>query len=209
MLFLTRRPASRRVARTRLLAILTAFLGSSGLILTSSCGDIAGVQADRETLHDTITVFALTGAPPTLETAVNTLLATAVAIDPNGQFDLAVDINSQGRAVFYPTKLVVQPLIGVHEVGIQKVAGSFASLTRAPTGTYARDSAVVVLPGEVIAVEAVRQQGGDLCAFALSPNIYSKIGVDSVSVARKMIYLKVSANPNCGFRSFLPGLPKD
>ena len=106
-------------------------------------------------------------------------------------------------------KLVVFPLTGVNEVGLQKVAGTFESVQRAPTGTYEIDDPLTVSVGEVVVIEARRNRQSDLCTFAISPNIYSKLVVDSVSTGTNAIWFRVVANPNCGFRSFAPGLPKN
>lgn len=111
--------------------------------------------------------------------------------------------------VIYPVKLIVLPLTGFNEVGLLKVPGSFESVERAPTGDYERDEPLTVSVGEVVVIEARRNQQGDLCGFALSPNIYSKIVVDSVSAGTNAIWFRLAANPNCGFRSFAPGLPKN
>ena len=58
-------------------------------------------------------------------------------------------------------------------------------------------------------IEARRNRASDVCAFALSPNIYSKLVVDSVSAGTNAIWFRFVANPNCGFRSFAAGLPKN
>ena len=106
-------------------------------------------------------------------------------------------------------KLIVQPLTGVNEVGLLKVTGTFESVERAPTGPYETDEALTVGPGEVVVVEARRNGSGDVCTFALSPNVYSKIVVDSVSAGTNVIWFRLVANPNCGFRSFVAGIPKN
>ena len=111
--------------------------------------------------------------------------------------------------MIYPVKLVVMPLTGLSEVGLRKVEGAFESVQRAPTGTYATDEPQTVSVGEVLVIEARRNRQSDICTYALSPNIYSKLVVDSVSAGTDAIWFRLVANPNCGFRSFAPGLPKD
>lgn len=130
-------------------------------------------------------------------------------ISSSADFDVVFDLDSQRRVVIYPVKLIVLPLTGVSEVGLLKVAGSFESVERAPTGTYEREQPVTVGVGEVVVIEARRNQQDDICGFALSPNIYSKIVVDSVSTGTNAIWIRLVANPNCGFRSFVAGLPKN
>lgn len=111
--------------------------------------------------------------------------------------------------MLYPVKLVIMPLTGINEVGLLKVAGTFESVQRAPTGTYETDDPLTVTVGEVVVIEARRNRQSDLCSFSLSPNVYSKIVVDSVSAGSDAIWFRLVANPNCGFRSFAPGLPKN
>lgn len=188
-----------------------ALTAAAGLAVAgaSACSDVAGIEATTDTLHDSLTVFPLTGSSPVTPTALNTPFATVTPVGPSGNFDLAFDLDAQRRVIIYPVKLIVQPLTGVNNVGLLKVAGSFENLTRAPTATYERDEALVVTVGEVVAIEALRNRASDLCSFALSPNIYSKLVVDSVSAGTNSIWFRFVTNPNCGFRSFAPGRPKD
>ncbi|CAN5657119.1 hypothetical protein BH23GEM1_BH23GEM1_09180 [soil metagenome] len=185
----------------------------TGLVLAgataSACGDVTGVEATAEVAFDSLTVFPLTGSSVLTPTALNTPFTVVVPVGPSGNFDVAFDLDAQRRVVIYPVKLVVQPLTGVNEIGLLKVAGTFESVERAPTGTYERDAPTVVNVGEVVVIEARRNLPSDVCAFALSPNIYSKVVVDSVSAGTNAIWFRITANPNCGFRSFAPGLPKN
>ena len=56
-------------------------------------------------------------------------------------------------------------------------------------------------------VQAVRNSSGDACAFDISPYIYTKMLVDSISVDTRTIFLQTVLDPNCGFRSFESGIP--
>jgi hypothetical protein len=33
--------------------------------------------------------------------------------------------------------------------------------------------------------------------------------IDSVRLTTRQLFLRITAEPNCGFRSFLPGVPRD
>ena len=140
---------------------------------------------------------------------MNTAFGTVTPIGSSGNFDIAFDLDAQRRIVIYPVKLIVRPLSGVSEVGLLKVTGTFESVDRAPTGEYEFDEPLVVGVGEVVVIESRRNRQSDLCTFALSPNIFSKIVVDSVAAGNNAIWFRLTANPNCGFRSFSPGLPKN
>jgi hypothetical protein len=124
----------------------------------------------------------------------------------SAEFDIAFDIDAGGKVVIYPLRRVVppSPVQAGRRVGLQVVPGTFESVTEAPAKGYAYDSvAVTVGPGEVVAVQAQTAQ----CSLELSPYNYSKIVVDSVIPAIQAIYVRIASDPNCGFRSFLPGIP--
>jgi hypothetical protein len=62
-------------------------------------------------------------------------------------------------------------------------------------------------PGEVVVVQSAHNIAGELCQYALSPNVYAKIAVDSIDLASRTLFLRLGLDPNCGFRSFVTGLP--
>lgn len=198
----------KRVARTRATTLAAALALTLAGGATAACGDVTGLKANLETLHATLTVFPLTGSGEFTPTALNTPFATPTPVGPSGNFDVAFDLDAQRRVVLYPVRMIVQPLTGANEVGFLKVAGSFDSIERAPKETYEQDS-VTLNVGETVVIEARRNRGNDLCVFSLSPNVYSKLVVDSVAAGTNAIWIRFVTNPNCGFRSFATGLPKD
>jgi expansin (peptidoglycan-binding protein) len=109
--------------------------------------------------------------------------------------------------VLYPVKLIVSSITGDRTVGLKKVAAAFDSVTSAPTGTYQGDSAVVAAKGDVIVVETNRSATGDVCSLNISPNIYAKILIDSINPGAHTIAIQMVLDPNCGYRSFLAGIP--
>ena len=175
----------------------------------AACGDVTGIEATGEVQFDSLSVFPLAGSGPLTPTALNTPFANVTPINSSANFDVVFDLDSQRRIVLYPVKLVVMPLTGINEVGLRKVEGTFESVQRAPTGEYETDLPLIVSVGEVVVIEARRNRQSDICTFALSPNIYSKLVVDSVSAGTDAIWFRLVSNPNCGFRSFAPGLPKN
>jgi hypothetical protein len=92
-------------------------------------------------------------------------------------------------------------VVSTPRVGFRTVTTAFDSLRRAPTGGFTFDSAFVVTVGQTVAVES--QTGG----CAPTAPLRAKLVVDSVSRATNSIFLRVLTNPNCGFRSLLPGRP--
>lgn len=194
--------------RVRTLALGAAALVAGGM---AACDDPIGLQAGIGTLTDTFTVFALSGTPTAAPVALSTTDRIVVRISDQIAFDVAFDLDGSGAVTAYPVRLVVPfRVIGgllqqTHRVGLQKSSTTFDELTRAPGGGYNYDSVTVVRAGETLVVEVQAPQ----CSFSYSPNLYTKIAVDSVFPASRSIRIRTVHDPNCGFRSFKPGIPKD
>jgi hypothetical protein len=173
----------------------------------NACGDPTNLQATIPTATDTLAVFALSGTPPSYPSGISIVARQAVRVDGFAGFDVAFDIDPTGKPVIYPVKLIVSSPGGTRPVGMQRVGGPFDSVKVAPKSGYAVDSSFVLGLGETVAVESPHNSSGDLCAFALSPNLYAKFAVDSVNLVSRTLYLRMGIDPNCGFRSFAEGIP--
>ena len=172
----------------------------------TACDSPNLLQAQLPTAEDTYDVFALTGTPAAYPSGINTYIRSTVRVDGNANFDVAFDIDDAGKVLIHPVQKVVTSLGGNRRVGLRKVDGSFASVTIAPSGTYP-DSSVVASPGEVVVVQSVRNGVGDACQFDISPYVYTKLTVDSLSLVSRAIRVSAVVDPNCGFRSFESGIP--
>jgi len=175
---------------------------ASALVLTA-CGDGTGIVAQLPTVTDAYQVYALTGTPASFPSGINTYVRSAVRVDGNANFDVAFDLNGTGQVLVYPVQKVVSTISGNRQVGLKKVTTNVAI---APTGTYL-DSTVVAAPGDVIVLQSLRNGTNDACQFDISPYIYTKLVIDSVSVPTRSIFVGATLDPNCGFRSFEAGLP--
>jgi hypothetical protein len=171
--------------------------------LAAACGNSTAIRARFRIFSDTISVFALTGSPPTYPAAINTPTAQVVRADGSFSFDIAIDIDAQGRALVYPLRLVATTFGNARSVGVQKLAVPFDTMLLAPTTGYDTTAATVVASGEGFLVRAA----SDYCALDLNKIVYSKFVVDSVNAATRMVHLRTVVDPNCGFRSFAPGIP--
>ena len=191
----------RMKARLSLLAAMFVVVG------LNACGDPTSLRANLPTSVDSLSVFALSGTPPTYPSGVSILSRQPVRVDGFASFDVAFDINAAGNAIISPVKLVVIAPGGSRPVGLLKVPGTFATALEAPKSGYEADSSLVMAPGEVVMVQAAHNSSGDLCQFALNPNIYAKISVDSINLASRTVFLRLGLDPNCGFRSFVAGIP--
>jgi hypothetical protein len=188
-------------ARLSLLAAISAVVG------LNACGDPTNLQASLPTSVDTLSVFALSGTPAAYPSGLAILQGQPVRVDGFASFDVAFDIAPSGDAILYPVKLIVAAPGTSRPVGLQKVSGLFDAITQAPNTGYERDSALVMAPGQVVVIQSPHNASGDLCQFALNPNIFAKIVVDSVNTGSRLIYFQLGVDPNCGFRSFVTGIP--
>jgi hypothetical protein len=173
----------------------------------NACGNVASLKATIPTYVDTLSLWSLSGTPPSYPSGISITTRQIVRVDGFAGFDIAFDINSDGRTVVYPVKLVVAVPGGSRPVGLQRASGSFETVLQAPSTGFETDSALVMAPGEVVVVQSPHNGSGDICQFSISPNIYAKIAVDSVNLATRIIYLRMGFDPNCGFRSFAAGIP--
>lgn len=180
-----------------------------GALAIAACSDSLGLKATTGNETDSFVVYALTGTPATYPTTYIAAARSVGVIDGNGNFDIAFDINSQGKVVVYPMRLVVSPITAFRDVGLLKGVGTFDAITRAPTSGYLTDQPVVLAPGEVVILQTARNTGNEVCMYGISPYIFAKIGVDSVDLKDRSIFFKSTVNPNCGFHSFKPGIPVD
>jgi len=190
--------------KARLALLATMFV----VVVLNACGDPTSLKASGITSIDTLNVFALSETPPSYRSEISLLARQPVRAAGNANFDIALDIGADGNTIVYPVKQVVSVPTGGRSVGLQKLTVTFDSVLTAPKDGYQVDTtAFVLVPGETLIIESQHNFQGDICQFALNPNIFAKLAVDSVSLASRTIYVRMGLDPNCGFRSFAIGLP--
>jgi hypothetical protein len=175
-------------------------------VLTTGCGDPNSLQASAATVTDTVVVYALRSPDLNLPSAFN--FPELAPVRPTGIFnyDIAFDINSAGKAVVYPMSLLAVDFnTGVHPVGLLKVPGPFDAVTEAPREGYDYDDALTVETGEVVVVQTTVPR---YCGYPYPEQMYAKFVIDSVKPVDNTLFLRLVVDPSCGFRSFLPGIPR-
>lgn len=180
-----------------------AILGTA-LSLTAACGEPRRLPAQEPVFSRSLTVYALSSSSIDLPSAISFPALFAVRASGVFDYEVAFDIDASGKAVAYPLALIAAEEANVRRVGLLKVEESFAEVTSAPRTGYVYDQAVVVAPGEVVVVESEIP-----CSYPYPPVVFSKFVVDSVNVTTRAIHISAVTDPSCGFRSFLPGLPKN
>ena len=190
-------------------ALVAAALGVVGVV---ACGDPTGLQATFPTATDPLQLYTLNGAPSGAPNAVylygnQVVGTTAVRATPSFGFDIAFDLTSDGRIQLIPVRKVASTIANAPQVGMQVVSGSFDALTKAPSSGYKFDSTLTVNVGQVVAIEASVPAA---CTYSLNgTNVYGKLVVDSIRRTEGRLFARLTTDPNCGYRSFAPGTPKD
>jgi hypothetical protein len=173
---------------------------------------------------DTLEFFALNHSGPNSPSGFDLTSQTAVTTDGTQGFDVAFDLSPTGQTIIYPIKLIETGNgIGTpHQVGLHTTAQLYDStacvlaglpatgdnpcyIVRAPLHGYSFDTTYGLTPGVPIIIAA--STAG--CVGQADPVLYAKLVVDSVHVSQGQIFARATVDPNCGFRSFLPGIPTD
>ena len=187
---------------------LFPWLASLGaLLLITGCGDPLRPRAQVPVLTDTLVAFALTGTPMTAPSALST--PSLVLLPPRNapgtfdvEFELVFDIDQVGQARLYPASRIG---LSSRRIGFRNAEVPFEEVLEAPRGGYVRDTVWVATVGQAVIVEAEVNHCGQ---FSLSRFMYSKLVVDSVRADSRLIYFRAVSDPNCGFRSFVEGIPE-
>lgn len=180
---------------------LTVLLAATAAVW--ACDDPYAPRADQANTNQTFMVAALTGTSLDAPAALQLVNKSITRIDGSFDFDMAFDIDKQNRPVVLPLGLVGTPISGSRLVGLLRVTGTFDNVTEAPKSGYVFDSAMVVAPGAVLAVQAQE----NICSMSFTPYIFAKVVIDSLNLGTRRLYGRTLINLNCGFRSLATGTP--
>ena len=199
---------SNRMIRTRLVYITFACWALAGLSACNS--DSLGLRASRSVAFDTLSAYSMSQTPISFPAAYSAGNGIVVRIDPEIAFDVAFDLSGSGKVQLIParrisaTRLVNGIPVATPRVGMQLIKGTFESMGKAPKSGFTYDSTFVVAPGEAVVFEL----SSNACQYSLSNQLYAKLVIDSVAMSRRQLFFRAVRDPNCGFRSLQPGVPK-
>ena len=167
-------------------------------VLAIACGDPTKPKATYANALSEYSLYAFTGAPVNAATAISFFGGSARA-DANFQFDVAFDLDANGKPVIYPVRAIASDLApSVKRVGLQVVSGAFDAVREAPETGYDTLTAKTVNVGDVLAVELLDAQ----CAYSLGgQTLFAKLTVDSVNTVTRRLFARTVLDPNCGYRS--------
>lgn len=191
------RAAARRAVAPLPLALV--------VVGASACDDPFAPRATTAVRTASFVVYAMSETPVNVPSAFNIVFFTPLRMEPTYGFDLAFDIDAAGKAVLVPVRLVGGAVTANRFVGLQRVTGDYESLTRAPVSGYQYDSTFALGVGEGALVEL----RADQCQFQRSQVLYSKLRIQAIDPVQRILAFEITYDPNCGFRSFLPGVPTD
>jgi hypothetical protein len=182
-------------------------------VLVIACDDPLGVNATTATQSDTLSVFAMTGTPSAFPSGYSAGTGLISRIEPDISFDVVFDLTPDQKVRVIPARLIspLRVILGrtelTQQVGLQIATETFETIARAPTRGYKRDSIVTVSPGQAVLFEVL----SEVCSFqfTLSSVLYAKVVVDSIHPGSREIFFRAIRQPNCGFRSFAPGIPRN
>ncbi|MEP6495106.1 MAG: hypothetical protein ABJF01_20635 [bacterium] len=195
----------RRISRPK--PSFIALIGAAIAVAGVACGDFTGVPASFPTLSDSGVVYAINGAPPGAPTALEMFSGTLISADANFIFDVAFDIDSAGRVLVLPQHVVASSLAVTHSVGLQVSDSSFDAIIAAPKSGYRADTTVITRPGQVILAQSA---DANACSTSLTgTTIVAKMVIVAADPISRKLNIRFTVDPNCGFRSFVPGIPKD
>jgi len=184
-------------------------LGAAVVALAfTACGnndDIIGVATTQNT-ERTNTVYALSGTPASLPAGyffvTETLVRPQLLSTGGVNFEIAFDIDSQGRVQLLPARVVAPDSPNAPpSVGIQQSTVGFDAITRAPDRNYVSDSTFTAQAGDTFILQLVTSG----CTFGYP--IYAKLRIDSINLADRRIVFTSMVDRNCGFRGLMAGLP--
>ncbi len=184
---------------------LSLIFGATVVVLCTACGALSAPKAQFSTTSNSPIVFALNGGPPASPAGIDFLSASAVTVDANFYFNVALDIDSAGQVVIYPARKVANGLSAAVSVGLQPVTGAFADYVNAKKSGYTYDSTLVVPVGETVGVNVL--SATTCTAYSLGSSYYAKLVVDSIDLTNRVLYTEVVSDPNCGYVSLAPGVP--
>jgi hypothetical protein len=178
----------------------------------AACGEgLTLPPASLPVTEDTVTLYALSGTPVNTPSAYSLLSLIAVRTDQTTDLDFAFEIgpaNRLGVATTGDTVAVLMPRARLGfspDGGFQATTLPFDSIRLAPERGYDEERAVRADSGAVYLVTSRRQS----CNFGFVRPYYAKLRVEALDRVQRTVRLRLVIDPNCGYRSFEPGIPQE
>lgn len=163
-------------------------------------------KAIEPVASDTVRVVALNGTPPDAQSAIRLLFVQNTVPDFSETFDFALDIDANGKVVILPRSKVVT-CTSICQLGVKVIPAdsvAFDKLYDAPKSGYVYDSVMTVPVGATVAfvTKDLYCRASNISTY----DLYAKMVVDSVHMSDRSLFVRLVADPNCGFRGLVPGI---
>ena len=182
---------------------MLVLLGATAAIGTAACDDPFAARANTPVRTDSFVVYAVSQTPVNVPAAFNIVFFTPLRLEPTYGYDVVFDIDEAGKVVLIPVRLVGGAVTLARHVGLQKITVPYEEVTQAPTSGYNPDSTLKLAVNEAALIELQT----NVCEFQTSQLVYAKMQIKAVDPITRTIVVRITYDPNCGFRSFLPGIP--
>ena len=204
--------------RSRWIPLTVALLLAGGIV---ACSDPFRIKASLDVVEDTLVFNSVSDASAPSTAPVVLDIADQPSFDPSSRkpvarrlgadfssrglgFDVALDVQGDSL-VFLPPRKLTTSLGSVRRVGLRVDPSiTFDAALSAPSKGYVFDTVSVgAREGNTVFIVSRHP----VCANEFNTEIYAKVGVLDIDPVAKTATLRVRLDPNCGFRSFLPGVP--
>ena len=173
----------------------------------TACDATTTTEASLQVVVDTLAVYGINDAPVGAPTALSLVSTSGVPANGGFTFDLAFDVMGDGSVRLIPNSRLASGLASTFRVGVQRIAGGYALLERAPLSGYKYDTVFVARPGDAFVVESANPSACPVAYYGTA--IYGKLVIDSTRTNPSRVFLRTTIDQNCGYRSLVPGTPKD
>ena len=187
----------------RLRHLLSLFASAA---LFAACDDTVDLApASIPNVVDTFTVGSLTGSPVSLPSAYSVADGNVVRTDVSSAFDFAYDVDASGRHVFLTLEVLRLSDTEGSGPGLQYTNKTFEQLSTAPSNGWITNDTIVVDSGTVLLLRSRIICGG------LGVPLYGKLQVLAIddTPGNETLTFQALSNENCGYKSLIPGLPRD
>ena len=178
----------------------------ASVALAAACDDSVDLApASVPNVVDTFTVGSLTGSPVSLPSAYSVADGNVVRTDVSSAFDFAYDVDATGRHVFLTLEVMRLSDTEGSGPGLQYTNKTFEQLSTAPSNGWITNDTIVVDSGTVMLLRSRIICGG------LGVPLYGKLQVLAIddTPGNETITFQALSNENCGYKSLMPGLPRD
>jgi hypothetical protein len=179
---------------------------AAAVFVVTACSDTAELApASVPNVVDTFTIGSLTGSPVSVPSAFSVADGNVVRTDITSAFDFAYDVDATGQHVFLTLEVMRLSETKGSGPGLQYTSKTFDQLSQAPSNNWITNDTIVVDSGSVLLLRS-----RIVCA-GLGVPLYGKLEVLSIddTPGNETMRFKALVNENCGYKSLVPGLPRD